>query len=357
MGVRHVPPTAKEPPVRFLEACARRPVDATPVWLMRQAGRYMAEYRAIKETLSFIEMCRRPEVATEVTLQPLAAFDLDAAIIFADILLPLEGMGIGFHFTDREGPVIERPVRQASDLDGGRPADPPEDLPYVLEAIRLVRRELDGRLPLIGFAGAPFTLASYIVEGGHSRSYALVKGLMYSDQRTWDRLMEVVTETVSLYLLAQLEAGAQCLQLFDSWIGALGPYDYEKYAAPFSRAVLARVSGRGAPVIHFVNGASGMLPLVRAQGGDVVGVDWRIDLDRAWDEIGHDVAIQGNLDPVTLLGPTSGIEERVADILRRAGGRRGHIFNLGHGILPQTPPDNVRFLVDAVHRLSTRGHG
>jgi uroporphyrinogen decarboxylase len=343
--------------VRFLEACARRPVDATPVWLMRQAGRYMPEYRAIKEKLSFIEMCRRPEVAAEVTLQPVAAFDLDAAIIFADILLPLEGMGIGFHFAEGEGPVIERPVRQASDLDAVRPAEPREDLPYVLEAIRLVRAGLDGRLPLIGFAGAPFTLASYIVEGGHSRAYALVKGLMYSDQLAWDRLMEVVTETVSRYLLAQLEAGAQCLQLFDSWVGALAPYDYEKYVAPYTRAVLARVSGRGAPVIHFVNGATGMLPLVRAQGGDVIGVDWRIDLDRAWDEIGHDVAIQGNLDPVVLLGPQAGIEERVADILRRAAGRPGHIFNLGHGILPQTPPDNVRFLVDAVHRLSTRVAG
>lgn len=357
MGLRPVPPTAKELPVRFLEACARRPVDATPVWLMRQAGRYMPEYRAIKEKLSFIEMCRRPEVAAEVTLQPIAAFDLDAAIIFADILLPLEGMGIGFHFTDGEGPVIERPVRQASDLEAVRPAEPREDLPYVLEAIRLVRADLGRRLPLIGFAGAPFTLASYIVEGGHSRSYALVKGLMYSDQRAWDRLMEIVAETVSLYLLAQLEAGAQCLQLFDSWIGALSPYDYEKYAAPYTRAVLARVSGHGAPVIHFVNGASGMLSLVRAQGGDVIGVDWRIDLDRAWDEIGHDVAIQGNLDPVTLLGPTAGIEERVADILRRAARRPGHVFNLGHGILPQTPVDNVRFLVDAVHRLSVRETG
>jgi len=343
--------------VRFLEACASHPVEVTPVWLMRQAGRYMAEYRAIKEKLSFIEMCRRPEVAAEVTLQPLSAFDLDAAIIFADILLPLEGMGIGFHFSDAEGPVIERPVRGAGDLEAVRPADPQEDLPYVLEAIRLVRHELDGRLPLIGFAGAPFTLASYIVEGGHSRSYALVKGLMYTDQRTWDRLMEVVAETVSLYLLAQLEAGAQCLQLFDSWVGTLSPYDYEKYAAPYTRAVLSRVSGHGAPVIHFVNGASGMLPLVRAQGGDVVGVDWRIDLDRAWEEVGHDVPIQGNLDPVVLLGPTSAIEERVTDILRRAQGRPGHIFNLGHGILPQTPPDNVRFLVDAVHRLSARGDG
>jgi uroporphyrinogen decarboxylase len=354
MGVRSVPSVVKELPVRFLEACARRPVDATPVWLMRQAGRYMREYRVIKEKLSFIEMCRRPEVAAEVTLQPIDAFDLDAAIVFADILLPLEGMGIGFHFTEGEGPVIERPVRQASDLEHVRPAEPQEHLPYVLEAIRLVRRELDGRLPLIGFAGAPFTLASYIVEGAHSRSYSLVKGLMYSDQRTWDRLMEIVAETVSLYLLAQLEAGAQCLQLFDSWVGALSPYDYEKYAAPYTRAVLARVSGRGAPVVHFVNGASGMLPLVRAQGGDVIGVDWRIDLDRAWDEVGHDVAIQGNLDPVALLGPPAGIEERVSDILRRAGGCDGHIFNLGHGILPQTPVDNVRYLVDSVHRLSAR---
>jgi uroporphyrinogen decarboxylase len=334
---------------RLLDACLGKPVDTTPVWLMRQAGRYLPEYRAIRERLSFIEMCRRPEVAAEVTLQPLARFELDAAIIFADILLPLEGMGIGFHFAAGEGPVIGRPVRGAADLDSLRVGDPQADVPFVLDALRLVSRELDGKVPLIGFAGAPFTLASYVIEGGHSRHYAEVKKLMYGEPATFARLMELLADTVIAYLLAQLAAGAQVLQLFDSWVGALGPYDYERFAAPYSRKVLDAVSGRGAPVIHFANGASAMLPQVRAAGGDVIGLDWRIDLDRARDELGEGVAVQGNLDPVVLLGPVAQVEERAADVLGRADGLPGHIFNLGHGLLPQTPPDTVARLVEFVH--------
>jgi uroporphyrinogen decarboxylase len=337
--------------MRLLHACARRPVDATPVWLMRQAGRYLPEYRAIREKLSFVEMCMRSDVAAEVTLQPLRRFELDAAIIFADILLPLEPMGIGFHFTPEDGPVIDKPVRSAADLAGVHTIDAASDLAYVMESLRLVRRELDGRVPLIGFSGAPFTLASYIVEGGHSRNYTHVKKLMYEDPATFDRLMALISDVVVDYLLAQIAAGAQVVQLFDSWVGWLGPYDYERLVLPHVRRVVEQVKGKGAPVIYFGNGASGMLHHIATVPSDVIGVDWRIDIDRAWEQLG-DVAVQGNLDPITLLGPPSAIEERVADVIRRVGGRPGHIFNLGHGLVPQTPPDNVKYLVDAVHRLS-----
>ena len=337
--------------MRLLDACACKPVDATPVWLMRQAGRYLPEYRAIREKMSFVEMCRRPDIAAEVTLQPLRRFDLDAAIIFADILLPLEPMGIGFHFTPQDGPVIEHPIRSARDLEGVHKIDAASDLQYVMDAIRLVRHELQDRAPLIGFSGAPFTLASYIVEGGHSRSYAHVKKLMYHDPVTFGRLMGLISDVVVDYLKAQITAGAQVVQLFDSWVGWLSPYDYDLLVLPHVRYVIDQVKGRGAPVIYFGNGASAMLDLVAKAGSEVIGVDWRIELDRAWGQLGH-VAIQGNLDPITLLGPPKAIEARVADVIQRAAGRPGHIFNLGHGLVPQIPPDNVKYLVDAVHRLS-----
>jgi uroporphyrinogen decarboxylase len=338
--------------MRLLDACARVPVDATPVWLMRQAGRYLPEYRAIREKLSFVEMCRRPDVAAEVTLQPLRRFELDAAIIFADILLPLEPMGIGFHFTAQDGPVIEKPIRSAADLEGVHTIDAATDLGYVMDALRLVRREIDGVTPLIGFSGAPFTLASYIVEGGHSRDYAEVKSMMYSDPVTFSRLLDIISEVVVDYLLAQIAAGAQVVQLFDSWVGWLAPFDYSRYVLPHVRYVIDKVKGHGAPVIYFANGASAMLHHVSRAGSEVIGVDWRVDLDDAWSRLGG-VAIQGNLDPITLLGPPAAIEERVADIVLRAGGRPGHIFNLGHGLIPRTPPDNVKYLVDAVHRLTS----
>jgi uroporphyrinogen decarboxylase len=338
--------------MRFIDACARRPTDMTPIWLMRQAGRYLPEYRAIRDRLSFIEMCKRPDVACEVTLQPLRRFDLDAAIVFADILLPLEPMGIGFHFAPEGGPVIEQPIRSGRDVHGIRPVDPRTELDYVMEALRLVRREIDGKAALIGFAGAPFTLASYVVEGGHSRNYEHVKQLMLEDPVTFGRLMELLAEVAAGYLLAQIEAGAQAVQLFDSWVGALAPFDYERLVLPHVRYVLDSVRGHGAPVIYFANGAAGMLDLVGQAGADVYGVDWRVPLDRAWQALGGDVAVQGNLDPAALLGPPAAIEERATDVLHRAGGRPGHIFNLGHGLLPTTPPDHVKHLVDAVHRLS-----
>lgn len=340
--------------MRFLDACACRSVDATPVWLMRQAGRYLPEYRAIRERMAFIDMCKTPDIAAEVTLQPLRRFELDAAIVFADILLPLEPMGIGFRFTAEGGPVIDRPIRSGRDVRGVRTIDPRSELDYVMETLRLVRRELDEATALIGFAGAPFTLASYVVEGGHSCTYAHVKQFMLGDPVTFGHLMGLLSEVVTGYLLAQIEAGAQAVQLFDSWIGWLSPFDYGRAVLPHVRYVVDNVRGHGAPVIYFANGAAGMLPLVAQAGADVYGVDWRIDLDAAWSQLG-DAAVQGNLDPASLLGPTEAIEERIADVLRRAGGRPGHIFNLGHGLLPETPPEHVGFLVDAVHRLSARG--
>jgi uroporphyrinogen decarboxylase len=334
---------------RLLRACLGKPVDATPVWLMRQAGRYLPEYRALREKLSFIELCRRPDVAAEITLQPLARFDLDAAIIFADILLPLEGMGIGFHFDERDGPVIEHTVRSAADLEGVHAGTPRADIPYVYEALRLVARELAGKVPLIGFAGAPFTLASYVIEGGHSRDYARTKTLMLAEPAVFARLMDLLTDTVAAHLLAQIDAGAQVLQLFDSWAGALGPRDYARFVAPHSRKVCEAVSGRGVPLIHFAAGAAGMPSEIHAAGGDVVGLDWRVDLDRARRELGHEVPVQGNLDPAVLLGPRDEIELHAADVLRRAQGRPGHIFNLGHGVLPATAPDTVARLIEFVH--------
>ncbi len=335
----------------FLRACRREPVEHTPVWLMRQAGRYMKEYMAIREKHSFLEMCRTPELACEVTLQPVRAFEIDAAIIFADILLPLEGMGINLEFAKNEGPVISNPVRTRKDIDAVRVITPEQDVPYLLEAIRMVRAELAGKVPLIGFSGAPFTLASYIIEGSGSRNYIHTKKLMYEDPESWKVLMDKISDVIIVYLKAQLEAGAQTLQLFDSWVGCLGPDDFKQYALPYTKKVIDAVKG-AAPVINFGTNTGTYLHLVKQGGGDVIGVDWRVRLDEAWETIGYDHAIQGNLDPVVLFGPVSGIRKRVKEIIDMAGGRPGHIFNLGHGIILGTPVDNVRAVVDAVHEFS-----
>ncbi len=339
---------------RFLKACRREPVDCTPVWLMRQAGRYMAEYRAIRSKTPFLQMCKTPELAAEVTLQPVDKIGVDAAIIFADILLPLEGMGIGFEFAANEGPVIHEPVRDRAAVEKIKIIDPDTDVGYVMEAIRLVRKELEGRLPVIGFSGAPFTLASYIVEGGGSRNYQYVKSLAYNDPETFHLLMDKIGQVVTVYLNAQIRAGAQAVQLFDSWVGCLGPGDYETYVLPHTKKVIAGLDADGVPVIHFANGGSTLLHLIEQAGGDVISVDWRVNLDDAWTRIGEDYAIQGNFDPVALFAPVDEIRRRVQEILDRAGGRPGHVFNLGHGILPETPVDHVRALVEAVHELSAR---
>jgi len=338
---------------RFLKACRREPVDRTPVWMMRQAGRYLEEYRALRAQHSFLEMCRTPELAAEVTVQPLRRFDLDAAIIFADILLPLPGMGIDLAFEKGEGPVIGTPVRSAADVAALVPFEPERDVPFLAEAIQMVRRELDGKVPLIGFSGAPFTLASYIIEGGSSRSFVATKTLMYGDPTTWHRFLEKIAEVVVAYLQYQVEAGVQALQLFDSWAGALSPADYREFVLPHSQRVLTAVTG-AVPVIHFGTETATLLSLMRQAGGDVIGCDWRIDLADAWELIGPDRGIQGNLDPITLYAPQEVIEQRVQAVLDQAAGRPGHIFNLGHGILPTTPPENAGFMIDCVHRLSAR---
>lgn len=337
---------------RFLRACRREPVDRTPVWFMRQAGRYMAEYRAIRARHTLLEICAHPDLAAEVTLQPIDRLGVDAAILFADILLPLVPMGIDLEFAAGEGPVIHNPVREAADVARLVVRDPEEATPAVLEAVRLIRRELDGRVPLIGFAGGPFTVASYMIEGGSSRHYRRTKEMMYRAPDVWDALMEKLADMTARYLAGQIRAGAQAVQLFDSWVGALSPLDYERRVLPYVRRIVAHVAPLGVPVIVFGTGTAGLLPLIATTGADVVGIDWRIALDDGWARVGHDRAVQGNLDPLVLFAPREEIERHVRDILARAGGRPGHIFNLGHGILPETPVDNVRYVVELVHELT-----
>jgi len=333
-----------------LRACRRQPVDRTPIWLMRQAGRFLPEYRALREKYSMMEMLHSPELAVEATLQPVRRFAIDAAIIFADILPILIGMGLKLRFVKGEGPVLTNPIRRTADVAALRIVPPEESLPFVLEAIRLARRELDDKVPLIGFSGAPFTLASYAIEGGGSKNYTRVKALMYNDPDAWQMLMEKLTVAVSDYLVAQVKAGAQALQLFDSWAGALSPSDYARFVLPYNRRVAERVRSTGVPFIYFSTGTSAMLRLTAEVGSDVVGVDWRIPLDEAWNAIGTDRGIQGNLDPALLAtAPPSVVVAEARRILREAGGRPGHIFNLGHGVLPQTPIENVDVLVETVH--------
>jgi uroporphyrinogen decarboxylase len=339
---------------RFLRACRREPVDATPVWFMRQAGRYMAEYRALRKKHTLLEICKTPELACEVTLQPIRAMGFDAAILFADILLPLEPMGSPFEFAAGEGPVFSNPVRTAADVDQLRVIEPEDGLGYVLEALKLIRKELDGKTPLIGFAGAPFTLASYLVEGGKSSHYALTKRMMYSEPETWHALMTKLAEVVRRYLRAQVVAGAQAVQLFDSWIGALSPTDYAEYIQPHVRHILKDLETTGVPVIHFGTGTATLLELQKEAGGTVIGVDWRTPLDQARSRLGDGVALQGNLEPLVLYAPRELMARRVEEVLEKAGKQPGHIFNLGHGILPDTPTDAVKWVVDRVHERTAK---
>ncbi len=336
---------------RFLRACRREPVDATPVWFMRQAGRYMPEYRAIREKYSLLEICQRPELAAEVTLQPVRALGVDAAILFADIFLPVIPLGLGLEFAKGEGPVIGKPVRTMNDVQALNPFHAETDLGYVMDAIHILRGELNGT-PLIGFCGAPFTVASYIVEGGASRDFLKTKTMMYCASRVWHALMERLSDILADYLVAQIRAGAQAVQVFDSWVGALSPQDYETFVLPYSQKVLQAAKAEGVPVIHFGTNTATLLSLMKRAGGDVIGLDWRIPLDEGWALLGGDVAVQGNLDPAALFAPLQEIKTRVHDILRRAAGRPGHIFNLGHGILQHTPVDHVKAVVDMVHEYS-----
>jgi uroporphyrinogen decarboxylase len=338
---------------RFLKACRREPVDATPVWFMRQAGRYMAEYRALRERHSLLEICRTPDLATEVTLQPIRRIEVDAAILFSDLLLPLEPMGLPFDFVEGEGPQIERPIASSDDIDRLRVFEPREALSHVLEAIEQIQTELHGRVPLIGFSGAPFTLASYAIEGGHSSNFAKTKALMYGYPDAWHRLCDKLATVVADYLNAQIDAGVDAIQLFDSWVGALSPSDYREFALAHTRRIFHAIEGR-VPTIHFGTGTATTLDLLREAGGDVIGADWRIPIDTAWERIGFDRGIQGNLDPTLLLGPMQRMFAQAEDILERINGRPGHIFNLGHGLLPSTPVEHVQRLAQYVHSASRR---
>ena len=336
---------------RFLRACRREPTDVTPVWFMRQAGRYMEEYRRLRSRHSMLELCRTPDLATEITLLPVNKLGVDAAIIFADLLLPAQAMGMDLAFVEGEGPVLSDPVRTERAVR--RLAQPCDgELDCVSDAIRAVCRELNGKVPVIGFAGAPFTLASYMIEGGASRDFLHTKRMMYQQPALWQELVDKLVAVLSDYLRSQVTAGAAALQIFDSWVGCLSPEDYRRYALPGSRALLRNAAALGVPVIHFGTGTASLLELMREAGGDVIGVDWRVELDDAWRRIGYDAAIQGNLDPVLLFGPKEKIHERVEQILRSVQGRPGHIFNLGHGVLPGTPVENVQSVVEMVHQFS-----
>jgi uroporphyrinogen decarboxylase len=339
---------------RFLRACRREKTDVTPVWFMRQAGRYMPEYRALREKHTLLELCKNPELAMQVTLQPMR-LGVDAAILFADILLPLEPMGAPFEFAKGEGPVIHEPIATRAQIDALRVIEPEDGLGYVLEAIKLLKKELP--VPLIGFAGAPFTLASYLVEGGKSAHFAKTKRLMYAEPDAWNALMGKLAEVVRRYLRKQIAAGADAVQLFDSWVGQLSPDDYREYVQPHVAHILKDVEKAGVPVIHFGTGTHALLELQRDAGGTVIGLDWRTPLAEGWARVGHDRGVQGNLDPLVLFAPRDVAEKHARRILDRAERRPGHIFNLGHGILPETPVDNVQAVIDYVHRASSASGG
>lgn len=335
---------------RFLDACRRRPTDVRPVWFMRQAGRYLKQYRAVRAKHGILEICKRPDLAAAVTLQPVEILDVDAAIIFADLLLPVQPMGLKLRFASGEGPVIDNPVATSADIDSLSISNT-DDLGYVGEAIQLVVRALAGRVPVIGFVGAPFTLASYMIEGGASRTFLRTKRMMYTEETLWRRLMGKLVDVLGPFGLLQVGAGARVIQVFDSWIGAIGPDDYVRYVAPYSRALIERVRSGGVPVIHFGTGTGGFFRELHAAGGDVIGVDWRVNIDQAWMDISYRAAIQGNLDPAILFAPQAELRVRVHELLKRTGNRPGHIFNLGHGILPETPVDNVKAVVNFVREF------
>lgn len=335
----------------FMKACRLEPAPVTPIWLMRQAGRYMAEYRSVRSKVSFLELCKSTELATEVTVTAAEVLGVDAAILFADILLILEPLGFELEFAKGEGPVIHNPIRTAADVDRVRPMEDPSPLNYVYDAVRSIRSALRPSLPLIGFAGAPFTLACYAIEGGGSRHYAKAKAFMYNDPGAWNALMEILTDSTVRYLNAQIEAGAQVVQIFDSWVGALGPDVYRRFVQPHMKRLFDQIDPQ-TPTLHFGTGTGSLLELQRDAGGSIIGLDWRTELDQGWERLGDGVGVQGNLDPIALFAPLPEIKLQTRRILDQAAGRPGHIFNLGHGILPHTPVDHVKALVDMVHEIS-----
>ncbi len=341
----------------FLRAARREQTERTPIWFMRQAGRILPEYRQLRERWTLIEICRQPELCAEVTLQPVRRMPVDAAVMFADIMLPLIGIGVDLELVDNVGPVVKHPIRDRAGIEALRPIEPEQDVPFVMETVRILKRELAGKTAVLGFSGAPFTLASYLIEGRPTREFALTKAMMYGEPELWHALMERLTSIMITYLQAKAAAGVDALQLFDSWIGALGPQDYETYVRPYTQQIFAALAPTGLPFIHFGTNTATLLDQMKDDGGSVLGVDWRVPLDIAWDRIGHDKGIQGNLDPAMLLAPRAVMEAGAADVLRRAAGRPGHIFNLGHGLLPQSPLDNVLRLVDFVHERSSERSG
>jgi len=336
----------------LVKAARRQPTDRPPIWLMRQAGRYLPEYRAIRRKTTFLELCKNPDLCAEVMIRTVERLGVDAAIIFSDLLPILEPMGLKLEFTAGSGPVIQNPIRSAKDVDRVRELESMEGLEFVVETVRRTRAGLAERLPVIGFAGAPFTLACYAVEGSASRDYARVKALMHQDPGAWNALLEKLARSVALYLNAQIDAGVQVVQLFDSWVGCLGPDDYRRFVLPHSRLAIAAVNER-VPLIHFATGNPALIPLLSEAGGAVIGVDWRIRLEDAWRAIGYHKGIQGNLDPAVLLARPDEVRRRAREILAQAAGRPGHIFNLGHGVLPQTPVENVLALVETVRASGT----
>jgi uroporphyrinogen decarboxylase len=337
----------------LVRACKSLPVDRTPVWLMRQAGRYMAEYRAVRKNHSLIEICKKPGLAAEVTITAAEILNVDAAIIFADLLLPLEVMGLPFRFSAGEGPVIEQPLRAAEDIAKLR-TDSASELGYVAEAVRLVSGHFREKIPVIGFCGAPFTLASYMIEGGGSRHYIQTKRMMYNEPRSFDQLLAKLVAVTAEYATEQVRAGADVIQVFDSWVGCLSPHDYRHYVLPRARELVQQLQKTGAPVIYFGTDTATLLTAMQETGAEVIGLDWRIPLDDGWAHLGYDSAVQGNLDPVVLFSDWKNVEVSARDVLNRASGRPGHIFNHGHGILPETPVENVKALVTFVHEYSQR---
>jgi uroporphyrinogen decarboxylase len=341
------------PNSNFVRACKSQPVERTPVWFMRQAGRYMPEYRAIRKEYSLLEICKNPKLAAQVTIEAAEILKVDAAIIFADLLLPLEVMGLPFHFAAGEGPVIEKPIRTQEDIEKLR-SDRASELGYVSEAVSLVAKHFAGKIPVIGFCGAPFTLASYMIEGAGSRHYLHAKKMMYNSPDAWDELMRKLVEVTTEYSAAQVRAGADVIQIFDSWVGALSVEDYRRYVLPHVTTMVKRLQKTGAPIIYFGTDSATLLPAMNETGADVIGLDWRIPLDQGWRALNHSCAVQGNLDPALLFADWKELKSRAENILRQAAGRPGHIFNLGHGILPETPVENVRNLARFVQENSVK---
>jgi len=338
----------------FLRACRGEEVEYTPVWIMRQAGRYLPEYRAVRSNIDFLTLCKNPKLAAEVTLQPVDILGVDAAILFSDILIPLEAMGMRLEFSDKEGPILGEPIRNKSGVEKLIIPDVEEDMPFIFDTIRILRKELEKKVPLIGFSGAPFTLATYMIEGGSSKNFLNTKKIMFQTGAVFHYLMEKLTDMTVSYLSAQIKAGAQAVQIFDTWAGILTPGDYKQFAFPYVRKAISELKKEGVPIIYFVNNCAGLLGEIKKTGADVIGIDWRIDLSDAIKKLGKKIVVQGNLDPCALFLPKEKIEDRVKDILWKGDAAKGHIFNLGHGVLPQTPVENVIALVDAVHTYGSK---